>query len=164
VSHWPEIFGTTLILANPTTIHADSTVEEKQKKEKEAADAERDEKIYELEQERLGKLMIEQEDDLEQAKNAHKSAQEAVDKAAKDDETQILSIAEIAAFMGKDEYTQTGMERTSDLVPCPPLMQLQKSPMASLPRCANSGLVRVTQRGNERKRARMNGETAVTRS
>jgi hypothetical protein len=150
-----------LLLVNPTTLYADSTLEEKKKKENEAADAKRDEEIHESEQRRLEMLMSRQEDDVEDAKNARKSAQKAVDKAAKDDETQIMSIADIARLLDREEYTQTGMERTSDLVPY--LMQPQKSPMASLPRCAITGLARVTQRGNERKRARRNGEIAVTR-
>jgi hypothetical protein len=151
------------LLANPTTAYTDSTVEEKRKTEEEVVHAEREEEIYESVQERLEKLMGKQEDDVEEAKDARKSAQEAVDKAAKDDEAQIMSIADIAKLMDRETYTRTGMELGSDLIPYSSLMQPQKSPMAFLPRCAISGLARVTQRGNERKRARKNGEIAVTR-
>jgi hypothetical protein len=119
------------LLANPITLFADSTAEEKQEKEKEAADAEASEKNYEFEQNRLGKLINKQEDDVEDAKAAHKSAQEAVDKAAEDDETQIMSIAEITRLLDREEYTRIGMELTSDLVSYRSLIQTQKSPSAS---------------------------------
>jgi hypothetical protein len=59
--------------------------------------------------------MNKQEDYVEEANNARKSAQEAVDKAAEDDETQIMSIAEVARLLDREECTRNGMECTSDI-------------------------------------------------